>query len=684
MKNYSYLIIFFVVILIFISGKVQSVPFYGCNAKIEGDKLIVENNKIRREFRWNSGNLITTLLENKSTKQVWLTTDTVPNFVIPGAGEASEGKLTLFEIQGTNRISAHLKAEIEVKFKKITLKRVFRIYPDCPAIACDIYLKGTAPDEWKKSETSVNALKNYEMHGKEVITTANVPIIDRLNLPGKHWQLSAVDFFDNTDTQNTLVNKRDILAYNGFNCLKGNLLFANDQLSGSGIFILKEAPCSNIQLAYPGFDFFCKIGEFQTVGLGLQPEDLGLFANEWVQAYSFVAGVTDGTEFGQISALRTYYQNARLFNPQRDDMILMNSWGDRNGARKLNEQFCLTEIEACNRLGITHYQIDYGWSQGNAPYSEGYYLVNQKRFPNGLQPLIKRAKELEMTVGIYGNPGPDNYPYLHWKEFGDAFINVYKETGINLIKFDLFRMTDKLADINVKRIMQRINEGTNNEAFFNIDISFQDRPGYFYCYEFGNYFLENRYTDWVSYYPHWTLRNLWMLSRYVPSYMLQTEFLNKWRNNDKYPMNDPFKPSQIPFDYIFATTMAGQPLAWFEASGLPDEAFEIAPLVKKYKENMAKIHQGQVFPIGNEPSGKSWTGFQSVNGNKGYLIVYRENNDNAKYLVKTWFGRGQKVKCKAIAGHGKDFTYRVNDRNEIEFSLPNENSFALYEYDVID
>jgi len=24
--------------------------------------------------------------------------------------------------------------------------------------------------------------------------------------------------------------------------------------------------------------------------------------------------------------------------------------------------------------------------------------------------------------------------------------------------------------------------------------------------------LENRYTDWVNYHPHWTLRNLWMLA----------------------------------------------------------------------------------------------------------------------------------------------------------------------------
>ena len=35
--------------------------------------------------------------------------------------------------------------------------------------------------------------------------------------------------------------------------------------------------------------------------------------------------------------------------------------------------------------------------------------------------------------------------------------------------------------------------------------------------EYGNIFLENRYTDWGNYFPYRTLRNLWQLSRYVPA-----------------------------------------------------------------------------------------------------------------------------------------------------------------------
>ncbi len=673
------IILFF--LLIAFNYQLSAQQLSNCSARLEGETLILENNLVKRVYEWNNGDIITLSLANKITGQTWDAEGKAPDFSVPGIGEPSDGNLDVRQIEGTDRITGHIEAEVVVIYGDMWLKRVFRVYPDCPAIACDFYMKGKAPDAWKPTVPSVNALENYENHGKDDISSKDIPVMDRLSLPGNHWNLRVVDFRDAADNQNTYVYEKELLAWREYNCLKGNILFANDHNS-NGIFILKEAPCSNVQLAYPGFDFFCKINDFQTVGLGLQPDDLGLLTDKWVQGYSFVFGVTNATELGQIGAVRNYYMKARRFNSQRDDMIVMNTWGDRNKDSKISETFCLENIEACNRLGITHFQIDFGWSQGREPYTGEYYITHKERFPNGLKPLVDKANKYGMKIGIYGNPGNENFPYLHWKEFADAFVNEYKKSGVSMIKYDLFRLADKLSDINVKQVMDRILRGTNDEAFFNIDITAQDRPGYFYCYDYGNYFLENRYTDWGNYYPHWILRNLWMLSKYVPSYMLQTEFLNKWRKDDEYPQDDPFRPSQYPFDYIFAITMAGQPLAWFEASELPEEASEIAPLIKQYREIMADIHAGQVFPIGNEPSGRSWTGFQSIKDNNGYLLVYREKNENAKAMVQTWFQPGEKVKCTSVLGHGKTFAGKVNERAELEFELPRECTFAVYQYEI--
>ena len=75
-------------------------------------------------------------------------------------------------------------------------------------------------------------------------------------------------------------------------------------------------------------------------------------------------------------------------------------------------------------------------------------------------------------------------------------------------------------------------EETDEEVIFNLDATASRRGGYHMFNEYGNIFLENRYTDWQNYYPYWTLRNLWMLSKYVPAEKLQIEFQNKWRNTD--------------------------------------------------------------------------------------------------------------------------------------------------------
>lgn len=92
-----------------------------------------------------------------------------------------------------------------------------------------------------------------------------------------------------------------------------------------------------------------------------------------------------------------------------------------------------------------------------------------------------------------------------------------------------------------------------------------------------------------------------MLAKYVPAEKLQIEFLNKWRNTEKYG-NEPFAPKHYSFEYLFATAMAGQPLAWMEASNLPDEAFSVKALIDRYKEVQYDFHQGVILPIGEEPS----------------------------------------------------------------------------------
>ena len=77
---------------------------------------------------------------------------------------------------------------------------------------------------------------------------------------------------------------------------------------------------------------------------------------------------------------------------------------------------------------------------------------------------------------------------------------------------------------------------------------------------------------------------------------------------------------------------------------------EVISTFLKYKS----VKISRFFPIGNEPNGKQWTGFQSIeNAKEGYVLVFSEDNAAVKSAVKTWFSAGQHVSFTPVAGSGK-------------------------------
>ncbi len=174
-----------------------------------------------------------------------------------------------------------------------------------------------------------------------------------------------------------------------------------------------------------------------------------------------------------------------------------------------------------------------------------------------------------------------------------------------------------------------------------------------------------------------------MLSKYVPAQHLQIEFLNTWRNTNKYPAGDVLPPEKYSFDYLFAIAMFAQPLALFEISNLPPEAFKTAALIKTYKQRWTNIHKGQIFPIGNEPDGFNWSGFQSVlNDRSGYILIFRDNYLLPDDLLKTNITPNKIIHLQHLAGSGKSFSQKSGADGHLKFSLPHAKSFALHDYKI--
>ncbi len=663
-----------------------------CRAVLKNDTLVIENELIARRYSWNNGNLITRSLTDKKSEKAWIMTGTKPDLSLPGQTDnAQRATFSAKVIPQTSVAYEHLEAEITYTLDELEIKRVFRVYPTCAVIACDLYFRGKSNKVWLQTETNLADMINLEK-----LTASNagstMPVIENVVLPGKHWAIDAVEFFDVTDRFNNLVREVNALSYRP-NLYRGNILFAHDPLTDNGLIFLKEAPASHVQLAYPGGDFLTEYGTFKVAGVGISPADL--HPTEWRRGYGFVTGVYAGDAQNRDRVLREYQSKLRLMKPDRDEMVLMNTWGDRGQDTRVSEKFALAELEAGAKLGITHFQIDAGWqtshlsdstyrwnSLANIWKSKDYWVPRASRFPNGFAPVIKRGKELGIEVCLWFTPSADN-SNENWEKDANVLIGFYKQYGIRTFKIDGVNLPDKLAEINFRKFLDKVSLETNYNAVFNLDVTAQRRGGYHYLNTYGNIFLENRYTDWTNYYPYTTLRNLWMLSKYVPAQNLQIEFLNKWRSLDKYSVNDVFAPKNYSFDYLFAITMFAQPLAWLEGTGLPAEAYSTSKLIKTYRQFNTKIHAGQIFPIGDVPSGQHWTGFQSIISEKeGFVLVFREDNTEAQKTVHTRLKAGTRVVFTPIAGNGKAFESRVLDDGNVLFTLPAKNSFGFYGYSV--
>ena len=644
--------------------------FEDCYFRSNNGELVIGNSQIERRFVVVDNSLRTASIRGDdvqftfSRRRADLSLDSATK-----GSKHIEWEETI--VESTPIAFAHLRLEVVESYAQVDVKRAFRVYPNCPAIGCDLYVRRTA-----------DAVPEFD---------PQKTVLQALGLAGRHWRFSAAEFFDRTDSINNLVFETSCLGYTRPTSLRGNVLLAKPLSQNGGLLFVKEAPCSFVQLHYPGFDFSCSMNEVQVVGAGIGPADLP--RNEWVRIYGIAIGICDGSELGFLTALRDYQKRLRRHVPGRDDMIMMNTWGDRNRDARIGEDFVKEQVDACRRLGVSHLQIDDGWQQGlskNSADSSGRlwdqwtlesWQPHSDRFPNGFPPVVEYAAKRDVKLGLWFHPSNSD-DYASWKDDAAVVVDLYRKFGVQYFKVDGIKLPTKRAEINLRRFLDTVLEKTDSQVVFNLDATADNRGGYHYFYEYGNIFLENRYTDFGRYYPHWTLRNLWMLSKYVPPEKLQIEFLNKWRNRDKYQADDPLAPQRIPFDYQFAVTMAAQPLAWFEGSNLPKEAFEIAPLVKKYREIQADFHAGCILPIGHEPSGTGWTGFQSIRGDKGYLLVFREWNDHPKIKLTTHLPAETSVRLTHVLGADASSVTTTDTDGRLEFALPEKYSFSVYRYEI--
>ena len=134
-----------------------------CKIELKQDTLTIENSQIKRSWLWNNGNLITCKLEDKGNGLAWQLRNNQPDLSLPGEEkEGSEASIRIEEVPASLQYTHHLRATVEYKAGNLQVRKILKIYPDCPAIACELYLKGQASQKWIKALDNPADLQNIE------------------------------------------------------------------------------------------------------------------------------------------------------------------------------------------------------------------------------------------------------------------------------------------------------------------------------------------------------------------------------------------------------------------------------------------------------------------------------------------------------------------------------------------
>lgn len=516
-------------------------------------------------------------------------------------------------------------------------------------------------------------------------------VVESITLHGQHWRLTQVKLADRTDRTNELVQECTWLAHPSETVeLSGNLFVLDNLETRAGHIFIKCAALPSSRPVQQDYD------------LRLRPRKSGGFDIELLEPASADANRWTKLRYkgGHLERSRALQEWQRSLRPQTPShqtaRFISNTWGDRSRDSRIQSDFIEAEIDAAVEIGADAVQIDDGWQRGTTVNSSGasnglgawsdfrnadsrFWDVNPSRFPQGLEPLAARAKARGIGIGLWFAPDSSN-EFAEWRRDAECVLGLHRTLGVELFKIDAVMATTPLASANLDRFFKRILHESKGRVVFDLDITDGARPGYFGSVEAGLVYVENRYTDFRSYWPHQTMRNLWKLSKWVDPLRLRMEFLNPLRNCEKYG-NDPLAPSCYTPQALFATVMFSNPLGFFEASNLCAKfRNELGEMAKVWREHKGPLFNGTLVPVGSVPDGFSATGFLSLSHSSlsGYLLLFRGLKTAPQFQVRLKYLEGFDLHWQILSPEAGTSLRSTPDGVEVTIPKPLGFTFAYF------
>ncbi len=646
-----------------------------------GQKLIVSTNKFQRVWEWSGYGFITSSLKNLESNKEWCKEQHQfkADWSLPGLIDNNTpckiDALTAKISNDDGYTSKHIELVAQITYEtNISIKYIIWVYPEAPGLRTQLKIKAL---QGMNRDLAIN----------------EEPRGDYLPINWKNIDRKVVGYYNHTQERNAAnlkILKEEIITgtvlqpenYNWASIFSA----MNDE---SGVVFIKEShKCVN-QFGLDTGSFVVDSKGLTTTGWGLKVTDL---TNEWRSAWANWCLVYTGKQINMQKQIKRFDRMRYPINKELDIYILANTWGSNNRMEASTEENVLKEIEVQSELGIDVQQIDDGWQNPKdiPAMSTVTWKPDKTRYPNGWKNVVSLAKSKNLKLGVWFSLGSLNDEFLskyghNWAANLEDLKQAYDDGRFTYYKFDMINLHNYDELEHIMKLSRNFVDYTNRTVRINWDVTENEpRTGYFFGREYGNIYLANRTTKLNSetgYVPYLMLRDAWHVSKFLNLNKFQISVQNIERTDKK--RSDAHLHNN---KYVTAIALMGSPLFFQETHYYTPEARkEIKALLAVYKKYRKEMFEGYVFPIGDEPDDRSWTGFQNhLEDGSGFLMIFRElNNSQNRKKLNLNFCYGKKIEIKnLISGEKQIMTCDAN--GGLEFIIENSADFLFLSYKIID
>ena len=458
---------------------------------------------------------------------------------------------------------------------------------------------------------------------------------------------------------------------------QGDVWFGAIRYSGNWRVDFEKSPTGKLQV---------------TGGINFWDQSVTLDPGESFTTPGMLIGYT-GQGLGEASRLMAGFTRERVLYPSHREKtrpVLYNSWYATTFDVNETHQLALAKI--AKEIGVEVFVIDDGWFKGrkNDRGGLGDWEVDRRKFPDGLQPMIRKINDMGLDFGLWIEPemvNPNSDLYRTHPDWVFHYPNRERHQDrnqlmLNLAREDVYqylyeRLSALLRENNIKYIKWDMNKPLTDPGFPSAPADEQR--------EVRIRYVENLYrliTALRTEFPDFWFENcasgggrvdlgIMALSDFswasdntdpVDRIFIQHGFLTAYPASSmiSWVTQEDWHRQSLPLDFKFDVSLCGVLGVGYDITKWTAEEREVArQKIARYKEIRSTVHGGDLYRLRSPYEGnRSVLQFVAPSKEEAVVFVYNLAEYPSNAIAET--KRTNRIRLEGLL---PDATYRIDGIN---------------------